>query len=80
MGQSFVTALREELTEYYRLLSVLEREVGSFNTLLHTIFICLDFKSVSLHAIDLMDIDSSNLKRNFLADKHLCLFFFAFNL
>eukprot|EP00088_Acartia_fossae_P006660 TRINITY_DN13076_c0_g1_i1.p1 TRINITY_DN13076_c0_g1~~TRINITY_DN13076_c0_g1_i1.p1 ORF type:complete len:818 (+),score=159.85 TRINITY_DN13076_c0_g1_i1:251-2455(+) len=27
VGQSFVTALREELTEYYRLLSVLEREV-----------------------------------------------------
>jgi len=27
VGQSFVTALREELTEYYRLLSVLEKEV-----------------------------------------------------
>ena len=27
VGQSFVTALREELTEYYRLLAVLEAQV-----------------------------------------------------
>ena len=28
VGQSFVTALREELAEYYQLLSVLEAEVN----------------------------------------------------